>query len=1156
MAKHPGIWSRRTDSEGYWNLLLVTALAIAVLLFLLRSNAVNLDEFWLAFLFEYVVALWISFSMPTTRVITLALVGAGVGCGTEFTAAHAELWTYANDVGVVAGILIYSLTAIALFGLVYVINRVLAHHKFFRATAWGNSLIVLLLFLSLFAWAYGQENNQYWANIFAHPVVVIYYFFLFLFAVTIAYCLRLSALLAIIAAAVLVSLVGQTAGGIWAGIWRFLPTAPKPVTSPPDYLVYALWPLEYFVEFGFSAFLSDLLIYLFKVRPERNGKDNKDPHLPIPFWDWSHPEGRVAGLTRETGHSLVKMLRRTPETGELIVAMVGPLVVFLSLFPEHHWRPSPGAAIASAAVFGIALFVSSRPYWKRTAALVVGGLVFGGMIWIAAEMKVLGEAPTLHLTALPLSALLLVSIYGLAHLTTQLFARLLPAQKEWEDHGEPKRAVVSVVTILMLIIVALFVWNPAFLFPDPHAEPAGAPALFVFGFGVLLIFTLWWYFFMVPLRRSAIQTVVAALATVVFLLPIDWRDGQLAWQRLLWQSVGLVIAYLFVFTTSAHVANEPLAKAIRRTYWWRRCAGKREVVFHDKPHQQGRHRVLDKDTGVMHTYPPKETGVSVAVATQPEEPGQTLPTIRETVRLALEQLRGHWPKPGTTDQTVEKVKEAVAGKTVFIKPNIVVPTGSPYTTDADLVDEVAKYCLEHGAAKVLIGEIAISNITSRMSLVGTGVYDYWKRRNGVEVHLLDEEMLIRVHLSDDPGNKIHPADPTGAPDPQCPVPAETQNRVVFNQFHMPYLMVDADTFFIDIPKMKTHLQSAVTLGIKNSHGAIAECDRGCKHQQISQKVVDITKVWLPDLTIVDGYDALEGIGPWPGDLVPLRAVIASNDVVAADLVAGQMMWKEPVEGRTPAESAPDFRSPVDFDTKFVKTTWLGYEQRLGLLDPRAVKYDYSTNDPDWNTFLRRHCYERPFRDPDYCDEGLIMNIGQRVGGEVDFATKPLVQEYDPLENKWLKWPANREYLPLRVNTIVPPFPALQQPTRAWGPAQMIADEFRFPDLGSSVMFSGVFGLMKCVLEDHFTRELNVLDGFAIVYGPLRKPLVCEGAILFGDGAISTEYLVFSPRIYPLAGKGKPPNRYSDIFERLSQELGGKILSFATEAITATRGWYW
>jgi uncharacterized protein (DUF362 family) len=558
-----------------------------------------------------------------------------------------------------------------------------------------------------------------------------------------------------------------------------------------------------------------------------------------------------------------------------------------------------------------------------------------------------------------------------------------------------------------------------------------------------------------------------------------------------------------------------VAKAIRIMYGRNpKVPEKRplDVSFHASPHPEGTLRENDGD-GRLNTYPPKESRVNVTFA-KALPPAWPELSIAQTLQLAL---RGYF---GTKDETKTippvKFKKTVGDKIVFIKPNVVVPFGSPYTTDPDLVAEVVRACLKAGAKKVIIGEIAISNITSRMALEFTGLKSYWESISGeqdnwkgkVDVMLMDEQPFRNVRLGK--GGKV------------------------LKEFHMPAAMLEPEYVYINMPKMKTHLQSLVTLGIKNSHGLVPHCDRATEHRRISQKVVDITKVWMPDLTIVDGYDALEGTGPWPGDRVPLRTLVISNDAVLADFIASQLMGLEGIENnlsRLPA------RNQIAFGQKRVKSTWLGYAQGLGIQEPANITITVCNSDDSyeemgpkqWEASIHKH--RRIFRKPDYDDEGLIRNIGARFNKQPDLDQ--------------IGW-ADEEFLPLNES----------EPIRNWGPIKLVSDDWREPDLGASVMFSGVFGLMKTIMESYFERAMDTFKGFVIVYGRLRKPLVCEGAILFGDCAIESEFMVLAPRIYHLAGHGKPPNYYSDTFERLSHDMGGDLMAFCTEAITLSRGEYW
>jgi uncharacterized protein (DUF362 family) len=982
---------------------------------------------------------------------------------------------------------------------------------------------------------------------------MIYYGVLFIAAVSCAYCLRLGTMLAIFFAAALTSLVGQYAGGTLAQIWTFLPLATTaPPTFPPTFLIVGLWPLEFIVEFALSAMLADGLIWFFQVRPRQKIEDGKKPvphstdefipkdqRIDIDFYEKQTAPGALIPFLVQYGRrSMLKTVRINPETGELITAVFGLLLIFLGVFEKTLCPSSPLIAATLSALFLVALMIAPKLFWKRLLGLTVIGSISGYTLFSGIQLALFGNMADAYyfgkLTTGALAGILFLTIYGTAYLVSKKYAFLTAPKSTYLNFGEPKNTIAISSIVVSSILLALVVLGPhlTHLFTGSYAV-APNPALLLFVSSALVAFVGWWFFTQIPISRSLIQTFVAfTLAGLFFFIlfndPANLSNRQLGVMLLLFTG-SAVVTYLFAFTASAHLAAECLSKGFFPTYTRQPKVDNPntfKAVFHDRPHPDGLRR--EKSEGAHHRYPPKSSGVNVSIALT--DPSGRRQSIQKTLHNSLDGLVGSWPAPDGKGE-VTSFADAIKGKKVFVKPNLVVPCGSPYTTSPELLAALAEYCLDHGAAKVVVGEIAISNITSRMSMEATGLVEYLKNvdPDRIDVLLLDEDPFRWLHLSDAPANKV--------------------KGVVFDRFHMPTALLEEETFYIDVPKLKTHLQASVTLGIKNSHGMVPEIDRGRYHQRISQKVLDITKVWNPDLTIVDGYDGLEGIGPWPGDLVELGAIISSNDVALADLVSSQLMQKE--------EFAPSFERPVDFKTKFVKAHWLGFEQGLGILSPDKIVRTINSGSPPvddqkWQTFLERHSID--FRRPEYRDEALIKNIGARVNRHPNFNKD--IHEYNCETGQWDNWDSNREYLPLDRRDPVVPTQGPVEPLSNWGPAKLIADEWRYPDLGASVMFSGVFGLMKTLLEGYFTRELNILDGFVIVYGPLRKPLECEGAILFGDDAIATDYLLFAPRVYPLAGHGKPPNCYSDVFERLAEEMGGKLVGFTTEALTFSRGWYW
>jgi uncharacterized protein (DUF362 family) len=71
--------------------------------------------------------------------------------------------------------------------------------------------------------------------------------------------------------------------------------------------------------------------------------------------------------------------------------------------------------------------------------------------------------------------------------------------------------------------------------------------------------------------------------------------------------------------------------------------------------------------------------------------------------------------------------------------------------------------------------------------------------------------------------------------------------------------------YINIAKMKTHIQTGVTLGMKNQKGLLTGADKRRFHRlDLNECIRDLAGVAHPALTIVDGIVGLEGDGPSAG----------------------------------------------------------------------------------------------------------------------------------------------------------------------------------------------------------------------------------------------------------------------------------------------------
>jgi uncharacterized protein (DUF362 family) len=101
---------------------------------------------------------------------------------------------------------------------------------------------------------------------------------------------------------------------------------------------------------------------------------------------------------------------------------------------------------------------------------------------------------------------------------------------------------------------------------------------------------------------------------------------------------------------------------------------------------------------------------------------------------------------------------------------------------------------------------------------------------------------------------------------------------------------------ISAAKLKTHMSTKVTLGMKNMFGLLPDKFKGKYHVKgISKVIVDINTVLKPALTVIDGFVAMEGRGPSGGTPVKMDLIIAGRDVVATDATASRVMGFEPTE---------------------------------------------------------------------------------------------------------------------------------------------------------------------------------------------------------------------------------------------------------------------
>ncbi len=121
----------------------------------------------------------------------------------------------------------------------------------------------------------------------------------------------------------------------------------------------------------------------------------------------------------------------------------------------------------------------------------------------------------------------------------------------------------------------------------------------------------------------------------------------------------------------------------------------------------------------------------------------------------------------------------------------------------------------------------------------------------------------------------------------------------FNHLLLSKEAMDADVV-INLPKVKSHMQLTLTLGVKNLFGCVPgkmkawwHMEAGKSSDRFGTMLVETAKAIRPNLTILDGIIGHEGNGPSGGEPRPLGLLAASTDVFALDRAIVEVLQVDP-----------------------------------------------------------------------------------------------------------------------------------------------------------------------------------------------------------------------------------------------------------------------
>ncbi len=123
-------------------------------------------------------------------------------------------------------------------------------------------------------------------------------------------------------------------------------------------------------------------------------------------------------------------------------------------------------------------------------------------------------------------------------------------------------------------------------------------------------------------------------------------------------------------------------------------------------------------------------------------------------------------------------------------------------------------------------------------------------------------------------------------------------------------------FVVDIPVLKTHAQAVVTLGIKNLKGMIdinsrKKCHNADPEKDLNYWVAKLADPMPPILTILDGIYTTERGPGFDGRVRRSNILIASADILSADMVGAKVLGYEPSDVPHLAHVALNRGRPAD-----------------------------------------------------------------------------------------------------------------------------------------------------------------------------------------------------------------------------------------------------
>lgn len=234
------------------------------------------------------------------------------------------------------------------------------------------------------------------------------------------------------------------------------------------------------------------------------------------------------------------------------------------------------------------------------------------------------------------------------------------------------------------------------------------------------------------------------------------------------------------------------------------------------------------------------------------------------------------------------------GNRILLKVNVTgpAPEGAGITTNISFVKALVRIICEAGALPVIADGTASAMIGTRKVFSLSG-YDAIQEQYPVEFLDLNRDTMRTVKV---------------------PNPMQLESIQVANSIYEGFDLI------VDLPVLKTHVMTSVSLSIKNLKGVIPPSEKRRFHDLGLHKcIADLASVVQPHLILADGTIGCEGLGPKEGTPVNLGIVVAGTHLVTVDAACCYIMGFDPAKIDHIAYSHQKIGGAIALD----QIVWLG-----------------------------------------------------------------------------------------------------------------------------------------------------------------------------------------------------------------------------------------